>query len=74
MFNPKKLPCLLILTVSLMPFLTYAQAKKQAPNKKMDNSTTGNKLIIYQLLPRLFGNTKTLNKSTAHWKRTASGS
>src|ERR1700760_1640144 len=28
----------------------------------MDQSTQGHKLIIYQLLPRLFGNTKTINK------------
>ena len=28
----------------------------------MEQSFTGNKLIIYQMLPRLFGNTKTLNK------------
>jgi glycosidase len=29
----------------------------------MEQPSTGNKLIIYQLLPRLFGNTKTLNKT-----------
>ena len=29
----------------------------------MEQATTDHKLIIYQLLPRLFGNTKTLNKT-----------
>ena len=29
----------------------------------MNQSTANNKLIIYQLLPRLFGNTKTVNKT-----------
>ena len=29
----------------------------------MESSTTDNKLIIYQLLPRLYGNTKQLNKA-----------
>jgi glycosidase len=29
----------------------------------MEQAPTGHKLIIYQLLPRLFGNTKTFNKS-----------
>src|SRR5258708_4689340 len=29
----------------------------------MERTSTDNKLIIYQILPRLFGNTKTLNKT-----------
>jgi len=32
-------------------------------NKKMEQSATSHKLIIYQLLPRLFGNAKTANKT-----------
>jgi len=42
---------------------TYAQkmpSKRQT--KRMEQPSTNNKLIIYQMLPRLFGNTKTLNK------------
>ncbi len=58
----KKVTVLSVLMASLVPFLTYAQIKQPLSNKKMDNST-GDKLIIYQLLPRLFGNTKTLNKT-----------
>ena len=63
MFIMKKVPVLFTLMVSLMPSITYAQAKQPALNKKMDYSNTGDKLIIYQLLPRLFGNTKSLNKT-----------
>ncbi len=40
----------------------FSQVKHPVKNKKMEQTSADTKLIIYQLLPRLFGNTKTLNK------------
>jgi glycosidase len=49
--------------IALMPLTLLSQVKHSVQSKKMEQGSTGNKLIIYQLLPRLFGNTKTLNKT-----------
>lgn len=59
--RPKTYACLLLL--SCVTFFSFAQPKKSPQTSKMEQASTGNKLIIYQLLPRLFGNTKTLNKT-----------
>ena len=48
--------------VLLIPLLLYPQKKRSDKSKKMEQTPIGNKLIIYQVLPRLFGNTKTTNK------------
>ncbi len=48
--------------VSLVPLIAFPQIKHQAKKQKMEQPSTDHKLIIYQLLPRLFGNTKTVNK------------
>jgi len=52
-----------VILLSSITFFSFAQAKKLRQAPKMEQASTGNKLIIYQLLPRLFGNTKTLNKT-----------
>lgn len=47
----------------LLPALTLqAQHKPLSKHKKQMEVATDHKLIIYQMLPRLFGNTKTTNK------------
>lgn len=46
-----------------MTVFLYAQNKISEKIKKMEQPPIGNKLIIYQLLPRLFGNTETNNKN-----------
>lgn len=47
----------------LLPALNLqAQHKTQSKTDKHMESATNNKLIIYQMLPRLFGNTNTANK------------
>jgi glycosidase len=51
-----------VLTILLLVNTGYAQVKHH-PKNKMEQTTTDHKLIIYQLLPRLFGNTKTVNKT-----------
>ncbi|PWK78531.1 glycosidase [Mucilaginibacter oryzae] len=48
--------------VTMLPMFTFAQANHHQKKNKMEQ-TTNHKLIIYQLLPRLFGNVKTLNKT-----------
>jgi glycosidase len=55
-----KLGCLIL--TALLPLKTFSQSRHQVTTKRMEQSSTGNKLIIYQLLPRLFGNAKTVNK------------
>jgi glycosidase len=50
------------IAATMLPFITLAQVKHHKKKNKMEQ-TTNHKLIIYQLLPRLFGNTKTLNKT-----------
>ncbi|AYL96830.1 alpha-amylase family glycosyl hydrolase [Mucilaginibacter celer] len=55
-----KLKTLYLAVAVLLANTTYAQ--KHHTKKRMEQ-TTNHKLIIYQLLPRLFGNTQTLNKT-----------
>jgi glycosidase len=50
------------LLLSIIVFTSLSQSIKTV-SKRMDQPNPDNKLIIYQLLPRLFGNTKTLNKT-----------
>jgi glycosidase len=50
------------IAATMLPVITLAQVKTHHTKKRME-STTDHKLIIYQLLPRLFGNTQTLNKT-----------
>jgi glycosidase len=50
------------IAATMLPFITLAQVKHHKKKNKMEQ-ITDHKLIIYQLLPRLFGNTKTLNKT-----------
>src|SRR6185312_75457 len=52
-----------VLLLSCITLFSCAQATQSPQTPKMEQASTGNKLIIYQLLPRLFGNTKTLNKT-----------
>src|SRR6185312_1269874 len=61
MGTTKTYACIMLL--SCITFFAFSQAKKPRQIPKMEQASTGNKLIIYQLLPRLFGNTKTLNKT-----------
>jgi len=51
-----------IIMALLVPDFLFSQAQHSAQNKVMEQSSLSHKLIIYQLLPRYFGNTKTLNK------------
>jgi len=53
-----KLPVIALVFVFSVFGITYAQQNK----KKRMPSTATNKLLIYQLLPRLFGNANTTNK------------
>lgn len=46
----------------LMLFVNVSFAQRHTKKTKMESSTTNHKLVIYQLLPRLFGNAKTTNK------------
>ncbi|QTE40593.2 alpha-amylase family glycosyl hydrolase [Mucilaginibacter gossypii] len=50
------------IAATMLPVITFAQVKTHHTKKRMEQ-TTNHKLIIYQLLPRLFGNTNTLNKT-----------
>ncbi|HVW98436.1 MAG TPA: alpha-amylase family glycosyl hydrolase [Mucilaginibacter sp.] len=50
----------LIIVVSTL-FLNDSFAQRPTKKTGMESSEKNNKLIIYQLLPRLFGNTKTVN-------------
>jgi glycosidase len=50
------------IAATMLPVIMLAQVKTHHTKKRMEQSTN-HKLIIYQLLPRLFGNTKTLNKT-----------
>jgi glycosidase len=60
MMSNKAFVC--FIAVTILPFITLAQVKHPKKKTKMEQ-TTNHKLIIYQLLPRLFGNTQTLNKT-----------
>jgi glycosidase len=73
MLNDKigKFVCLTL--VALMPFNTFSQSQHPALTKRMEQPSTDNKLIIYQLLPRLFGNTKTVNKPNGSIDENGSG-
>ncbi|MDB5135908.1 MAG: alpha-amylase [Mucilaginibacter sp.] len=51
------------IAVAFMPILTFSQIRPPKKHVKMESSTTNNKLIIYQLLPRLYGNTIQVNKT-----------
>ncbi|SEO59815.1 Glycosidase [Mucilaginibacter sp. OK283] len=51
------------IAVSMIPLISLAQTKHHPKKTKMEQTAANHKLIIYQLLPRLFGNTKTLNKT-----------
>jgi glycosidase len=59
----KIIVCFIAVFIFMMPLISFAQIKHHRRLKKMEESKTDHKLIIYQLLPRLFGNTKTLNKT-----------
>ena len=61
MLSAKPANFVTVILVLLMPLSTISQVKHAAQSKKMEQPST-NKLIIYQMLPRLFGNTKTVNK------------
>ncbi|HWZ15110.1 MAG TPA: alpha-amylase family glycosyl hydrolase [Mucilaginibacter sp.] len=50
------------LLLSIITFTSLSQSIKKTVSKRMEQQAD-NKLIIYQLLPRLFSNTKTLNKT-----------
>lgn len=50
------------IAATMLPVITLAQVKPHHTKKRMEQ-TTNHKLIIYQLLPRLFGNTNTINKT-----------
>ncbi|SHN01560.1 Glycosidase [Mucilaginibacter sp. OK098] len=73
MLNDKigKFVCLTL--VALIPFNTFSQSKHPARTKRMEQPSTDNKLIIYQVLPRLFGNTKTVNKPNGSIDENGSG-
>jgi glycosidase len=62
-----------IMVLSCVTFSSFSQAKKLRQTPKMEQPSTGNKLIIYQLLPRLFGNTKTLNKTNGSIEQNGAG-
>jgi glycosidase len=51
------------ITVLLVPLIAFSQMKESTKYVKMELSPTDNKLAIYQLLPRLYGNTKQVNKT-----------
>ena len=51
-----------IIMALLMPGDSFSQAQHSAQKRVMEQSPQNHKLTIYQLLPRYFGNTKTLNK------------
>lgn len=73
MLNDKigKFVCLTL--VALIPFNTFSQSKHPALTKKMEQPSINHKLIIYQMLPRLFGNTKTVNKLNGSIDENGSG-
>ncbi|MDB5088539.1 MAG: hypothetical protein JWR09_2533, partial [Mucilaginibacter sp.] len=73
MLNDKigKFVCLTL--VALIPFNAFSQSKHPARTKRMEQPSTDNKLIIYQLLPRLFGNVKTVNKPNGSIDENGSG-
>ena len=73
MLNDKigKFVCLTL--VALIPFNIFSQSQHPALTKRMEQPSTDNKLIIYQLLPRLFGNTKTVNKPNGSIDENGSG-
>jgi glycosidase len=48
---------------SMVSLNAFSQIKHSKRYTKMKSSQTDNKLIIYQLLPRLYGNTKQVNKT-----------
>lgn len=56
----------------LLTFSAFSQSKHSTSRKKMEQPT-GDKLIIYQMLPRLFGNTKTINKPNGSIEENGSG-
>ncbi|MCO5945269.1 alpha-amylase family glycosyl hydrolase [Mucilaginibacter sp. RT5R15] len=62
MLNAKPTNFVAVILVLLMPLSTISQVRQKARTKKMEQPSANNKLIIYQMLPRLFGNTKTVNK------------
>jgi glycosidase len=59
----KIIVCFIAVFIFMIPLISFAQIKHHRRLRKMEQSKTDHKLIIYQLLPRLFGNTKTLNKT-----------
>ena len=52
-----------LIAVSLMPQFVFSQIRPPKKRPKMVSTQTNNKLTIYQLLPRLYGNTKQVNKT-----------
>ena len=61
-----------IVFIILLQFSAFSQSKHSTSRKKMEQPT-GDKLIIYQMLPRLFGNTKTVNKPNGSIEENGSG-
>jgi glycosidase len=53
--------CLIL--ASMVQLIAFSQIKHPKRYPKMKSSQTDNKLIIYQLLPRLYGNAKQVNKT-----------
>ncbi|HTD99589.1 MAG TPA: alpha-amylase family glycosyl hydrolase [Mucilaginibacter sp.] len=59
----KKIAIACLVAVSLMPQFVFSQIRPPKKRPKMVSIQTNNKLTIYQLLPRLYGNTKQVNKT-----------
>ena len=47
----------------MVPPITFSQIRHSKKYVEMESSQSDNKLTIYQLLPRLYGNTKQVNKT-----------
>ncbi|MFI5137306.1 MAG: alpha-amylase family glycosyl hydrolase [Sphingobacteriales bacterium] len=76
MFNGKifVILCFILLPVAIgiMPVNSYSREYSQQ-SKKMEQTPPNHKLIVYQLLPRYFGNKKTLNKYYGSIEENGSG-
>ncbi|MDO3641661.1 alpha-amylase family glycosyl hydrolase [Mucilaginibacter sp. L3T2-6] len=63
----------IFIVMMLMLFINISFAQRHTKKIKMESSSPNHKLIIYQLLPRLFGNTKTTNKFNGSIEENGSG-
>ncbi len=68
----RKLYCCLLFLL-LLQGTVYAQSLPAKKKRHMEVSSPSHKLIIYQLLPRLFGNTKTVNRHYGPIEENGSG-